>query len=559
MTITVREALKIGGLQHSRLVAGESGLDRTIGCVDILEVPDASAWLQENELLITTCYAVRNDPDGQLNILRAMARSNSAALAVKFGRFIGQPPPDMLRLADELGIPLIDVPDGISFLDITHPVMAVIVDKQAEQLAYSEKIHRRLTMIALANGEPEAVARELADILGRPVAIFTDELICSAWAPGGKVIPDQSATASQMMAGGQSLTEEEAVRLRRISGPGTMSLAGNYWTVFPVDVQERRYGYILVGRPNTGGPDLTDMQIIAVEHGVTVAALQLVRAEAVREARRSYKRDLLEDLIAGAFRYRETALSRGEAVDFRLDQPYVIMVADVDGFTRWLSSIPGNNEDMAVRVKDQLLRIVETATANWVPRALVVARSDSFVAVLPTGRRSGGGEYRVRLHDLAREIQAQVKKRWPEMTITVGVSASAGDPLEFASRYSEVRKVIRLGRRLFGAGRVAFWDDVEIYSLLSELGQPLERFYHGVLGAVDKPGVKNREELLHTLRVYLESQGNMVAAAEQLFIHRNTLRYRLDRIRKLLGRDWDTPEGRFSLLMALKIRSLLNG
>ena len=558
MPITVREALKLGGLQHSRLVAGASGLDRTIGCVDILEVPDASAWLQENELLITTCYAVRNDPDGQLNILRAMARSSSAALAVKFGRFIGQPPPAMIRLADELGIPLIDVPDGISFLDITHPVMAVIVDKQAERLAYSEKIHRRLTLIALASGEPTAVARELSDILGRPVAIFTDELFCSAWAPGGKVNPDQSAAASGVMAGRQNL-EEEAARLRCISAPGPLSLAGEHWTVFPVEVQERRYGYILVGMPDSGCPDLTDMQVIAVEHGVTVAALQLVRAEAVREARRSYKRDLLEDLIAGAFRYRETALSRGEAVDFRLDQPYVIMVADVDGFTRWLSSIPDNSEDMAVRVKDQLLRIVETATAGWHSRALVVARSDSFVVVLPTRRRGGSGDYRARLQNLAREIQDQVKKRWPELTMTVGVSAAARDPLEFAARYSEVRKVIRLGRRLFGAGRVAFWDDIEIYSLLSELGQPLERFYHGALGAVDKPGVKNREELLHTLRVYLESQGNAVAAAEQLFIHRNTLRYRLDRIRKLLGRDWDTPEGRFSILMALKIRSLVNG
>ncbi len=145
------------------------------------------------------------------------------------------------------------------------------------------------------------------------------------------------------------------------------------------------------------------------------------------------------------------------------------------------------------------------------------------------------------------------------MTLTIGVSATAADPLEFSPCYTNTRKIIRLARKLFGPGQIAFWDDLEIYTLLSELGQPLGRFYESVLGAVDRAGVKNRGELLRTLRVYLECQGNMVAAAEQLFIHRNTLRYRLDRLRKLLDRDWETPEGRFALLMALKIRNLLDG
>ena len=118
--------------------------------------------------------------------------------------------------------------------------------------------------------------------------------------------------------------------------------------------------------------------------------------------------------------------------------------------------------------------------------------------------------------------------------------------------------MIRTVRQLYGKGRVAFWNDMEIYNLLLNAGSRLEQFYRDILGAIDRPDLKNRQELLKTLEVFLECQGNVVEAAEKLFIHRNTLRYRLERLKKLLGRDWDNPDYRFTLWMALKARNLLD-
>lgn len=538
MAITVRDALSIGGLQHSKLVAGRDGLDRRIGCVDILEVPDASLWLQEHELLVTTCYAVRNDPEGQLNILRAMARSGSAALAVKFGRFVGEPPPEMIKLADELSIPLLDVPDGVSFLDITHPVMTAIVNHQAEKLAYSEKVHRRLTQLALEQNGLPPVAVELSLLLERKVLMASEGLEPIA-------ASDAAAAASTA-----------AVFAKLNKGPNSRHIqaAGCCWDVFPVDVQQRRYGYILVVRPMQEEL-LTDMQQVAVEHAVTVVALQLAREEAVREARHSTNRDFLEDLIAGAIPNREMAITRGRAIGLQLDEPYCIMVTDIDGFTSVLTQ-QQKSECMARKMKGELLRLVEQAASIWNRRAMVVSRSDSVVLVLPVGQK-GSCDLRKRLAALADAIQGRVKQRWSEITLTIGISRQCNDLLDFSGSYHHVRDMIRIVRRLYGKGRTVFWDDMEIYNLLSSSGNQLARFYQGILGAIDRPDIKNRQDLLETLEVYLECQGNAVLAAEKLFIHRNTLRYRLDRLKELLGRDWDNPDYRFTLWMALKARNLL--
>lgn len=405
MAITVHSAARLGGLKHSRLVAGEKGLDRLIGWVDVLEVPDASLWLRENELLVTTCYAVRNDPEGQLAILRSMARSGAAALAVKFGRFIGQPPPEMIRLANELAIPLFDVPDGISFMDITHPVMAAIINSQAK--------------------------------------LF-------------------------------------------------------------------------------------------------------------------YKRDLLEDLINGVIVNREQALLRARTVDLRLDEPYVIIIADVDGFNQLLLQTGNQHEHLALQIKSQLLSTAEECFAAWFKRGLAVSRSDSIIGILPIGAAGNNRQWRKRIHGMAEQLQELVKKRWPTVSLTICISRLADDPLVFGEYYRNARQIVRLVRKLHGRGKIAFRDDMEIYGLLDDLGKPLEVFYDHVLGVVDCPAVKHREELLETLEVYIECQGNAVEAAQKLFIHRNTLRYRLERLQEILGYNWDEPEKRFTLWMALRIRRLIN-
>ena len=59
-------------------------------------------------------------------------------------------------------------------------------------------------------------------------------------------------------------------------------------------------------------------------------------------------------------------------------------------------------------------------------------------------------------------------------------------------------------------------------------------------------------------RHYIECGGNMAAAAQKLFIHRNTLRYRLDSIQRLLGAGWDEADNVFKLWIALRVRQILN-
>lgn len=73
MHLTVNEACSFGGLKECKLLAGESGLDRIICCVDSMEIPDISQWLQQGEFLVTTGYALKENAEALVQVIEALA------------------------------------------------------------------------------------------------------------------------------------------------------------------------------------------------------------------------------------------------------------------------------------------------------------------------------------------------------------------------------------------------------------------------------------------------------------------------------------------------------
>lgn len=551
MAITVREALTIGGLKQAVLVAGSGGLDRIIKCVDVLEVPDSSGWLRPNELVVTTCYAVKDNFEAQLNILRNMAQVDSAVLAIKFGRFIGEVPPPMCQLADELHIPLLNIPNHISFMDITLPVMTAISNVQSFQLQYSDEVRRKMIQVSLEANSLAAVAQTLAELIAHDVCICDEKM--RYLAGGGKACMRDYRFSPEEMRSQTSFSKPCNTIIGRVAGQE------RNFAALPIEVRHRCYGYILIDLRET----LTELHFIAIEHAITLAALQMVKDEAVIQAQKSHQRDLLEDLISGAFKSKELAISRAEALHISLNKPQVIIAIDFDNFTGHVMKENADYEEQATALKSQLEYIVNQCVQAIDWRTLVVQRSDSVVVIMPAplrnGSRPGQTAMRAVLQQLAQTIQTKIAEQYHDITVSIGISSIVDNPLEIAQKYQEVRNVIKLTRKMQGEGKIAFWEDVEVYSLLEQLGEPMERFYAAKLGALDRPAVKNREELLTTLQVYLECQGNTVETADKLFIHRNTLRYRLQRIEKILGKNLSQPDERFSLWLALKIRILLQG
>ena len=174
------------------------------------------------------------------------------------------------------------------------------------------------------------------------------------------------------------------------------------------------------------------------------------------------------------------------------------------------------------------------------------------VAVVPVGEDERLG----RAADaLANELEAGLNG------FTVGVARSrvASDPVDLYRAGQEALLAANVGEAE-GARLLAF-EDTGAYRLLlpamSEDPAELERFYSETVEPLVAYDEQYETELVVTVETYLENDGNVAASAQQLYTHRHTIRYRLERARELCGHDVTSTEGREKLGLGLKAMRVL--
>ena len=160
----------------------------------------------------------------------------------------------------------------------------------------------------------------------------------------------------------------------------------------------------------------------------------------------------------------------------------------------------------------------------------------------------------------AGELQAAIDQLLPEIRVSVGIGRPHRQLIDLRQSYYEASYAIKI-RTLKGERRViASFDDLGSYGLLLGLQDTLslQVFYDSVLGKLQDYDEKNSSDLVKSLACFLEANGHWGDAAEKLYVHRHTLRYRMKRVEEITGRDLDQSQDRMEFWLALKAKELID-
>jgi hypothetical protein len=129
MGITVKEALKLKGLDRAKLIAGEKGLDRFIKRVSVIECPESPELFTEGDFFITAFFALKEDVDAQLSMIQALVDCGCSGLCV-IDMYLSDLPESVKHFANETRFPVMILPNDVPYAEIITNVMDAIIQSK---------------------------------------------------------------------------------------------------------------------------------------------------------------------------------------------------------------------------------------------------------------------------------------------------------------------------------------------------------------------------------------------------------------------------------------------
>jgi DNA-binding PucR family transcriptional regulator len=138
--------------------------------------------------------------------------------------------------------------------------------------------------------------------------------------------------------------------------------------------------------------------------------------------------------------------------------------------------------------------------------------------------------------------------------MSAGVSRVCSQAQDYPDGFEQARQALLMGEAVRGAGAAVTFDELGAqWHLFSAAQQQVRDVYQERLEKLLQHDREKGTHLFRTLEAYLECLGNSKLAAENLFVHRNTLRQRFEKIRQAVGVDLSDNDRWFDLMMAVRI------
>lgn len=492
------------------------------------------AMVEQGDLVFC---AVRSDDPQWTEAIDQLIGAGAAAVAMN-----QQPPASMLKKADAAGVPLLVLPEGANLREAHRATLTLIANRDAHLAQLTAKAYHSLVRLSAEGQGLDAIAKAMADLTGHYVVVQDKRLATVAGVepetPGDKWKKTIAEIGSldSLPAG---WTDRKQIAARTTTEDQQRLKSGYSRLVMPIVVGRLARGYVSIIAPDQ--EELDALDALVIEQGAAASGLEMSKAKAVNEATKRLRGDFLDAVLAGTIPQQEIR-RWAERIGHDITAPHAALIVS------W-PEIPN----------PPTMRRLETIVNGEISsgRALALTRvSDTDIAVFVNLGQDGALKP---ARTLAQAICDQSLKEYPKIKLLCGLGRPASTVSEWRMSHKEAGQAVATARRM-GEGGPLFFGDLSVHRLLFQLeGHPeLTAFCNETLGALIEYDTAHNSSLIMTLAAYFTHHGNLSQTAEALYIHRNTLQYRMDRIAEISGFDLDNPETRLAVQLAIKAYRLLH-
>ncbi|EGO7927408.1 PucR family transcriptional regulator [Enterococcus faecalis] len=533
------EVLALPRFSDLQLLSSHSNLTQPLESVEITETPDVADFIPKNVMILTTAMIYKDDQEKLKPFIDSLKQAECTALGIKVGRFLDEISPEIVAYASAVDLPLIKIPSTQPLGGLLHEIVGYLRDSKTEQMSVAFDIQKRFSTLLMQDVDATRFIAEFAKILNAPIILLSpwQQVIAHSNYFYGNQKSAEFFIEQLSKDHFQQLAQEKKIFRLQDERQENIQVAG-----FPIRVNDYFPYYLLVLSPEQIPYPISEF---AIDQAILVLTFMLFKNQKIAESFEHLKTDFLDRLLDT----HQEALSKHQNwlelwKNYRLINSDYYQLAIVYGVTK-----PENENHIRYQQAEGQLIF------QWLKEQLPEILPDVALFKLKNQNKSilifqsKKNDHLMILQNLAERLQQALP-----ITIRFALGNAYENLEDLPNSYIEASSTLEASLHAQKPATVQLFHPKGLAGLFEKIGtEDVEYFCQQQLKELAYPTEPTLQELRKTLKVFLDFNCEITKTANALYLHRNTIKYRMNQCEKLLGTSIQEPETSLLLRVALEL------
>lgn len=533
------EVLALPRFSDLQLLSSHSNLTQPLESVEITETPDVADFIPKNVMILTTAMIYKDDQEKLKPFIDSLKQAECTALGIKVGRFLDEISPEIVAYASAVDLPLIKIPSTQPLGGLLHEIVGYLRDSKTEQMSVAFDIQKRFSTLLMQDVDATRFIAEFAKVLNAPIILLSpwQQVIAHSNYFYGNQKSAEFFIEQLSKDHFQQLAQEKKIFRLQDERQENIQVAG-----FPIRVNDYFPYYLLVLSPEQIPYPISEF---AIDQAILVLTFMLFKNQKIAESFEHLKTDFLDRLLDT----HQEALSKHQNwlelwKNYRLINSDYYQLAIVYGVTK-----PENETHIRYQQAEGQLIF------QWLKEQLPEILPDVALFKLKNQNKSilifqsKKNDHLMILQNLAERLQQALP-----ITIRFALGNAYENLEDLPNSYIEASSTLEASLHAQKPATVQLFHPKGLAGLFEKIGtEDVEYFCQQQLKELAYPTEPTLQELRKTLKVFLDFNCEITKTANALYLHRNTIKYRMNQCEKLLGTSIQEPETSLLLRVALEL------
>ncbi len=448
----------------------------------------------------------------------------------------------ILGIGDKLQFPIFLLPQEMPYVRIFNKVYEAILNKKEILLKKSAEINYMMTKTLIADGNIHDIILKLYQMLNKSVFFLNNKLeivekIENSEESNININDYKNAIFEHDSKLNIKINQDECyddIKVKEINFG-----EDKIFKYVIIELRENINNYLAIIEPNMISENERLLDSTALCNVATAIKLQKLKELAIIETKEKLKYDFFDDLINEAYTSLDIMEKRAATLGLNFMFWNIIFIFDIDNFEQYYKENFHKGEhyfqEIKMKIKDNIVEQLERYRDNI---GLFVPKGDGYIMSVGFNEN----EYkRFNYRKFFKNINSKINHKFENENLDFSITLSISGPInmigDIAKAYKQALRAKEIGKKLYGKGCTVLYEDLGIYNLISTQKCKEEILVNSNLNKIYNYDIKKRGNLLETLETFLDTSGSINKTAIKIYAHPNTVKYRLRKIKEIIGED----------------------